>query len=43
MTLSQQATFSSEMTNRDAAAQAAALCQILGQLADRIATSIVAR
>ena len=42
-TLTQQATLSSAMTNRDAPAQAAALSHILGQLADRIATSLVAR
>jgi uncharacterized protein len=43
-TFSQQTTLKSEITNRgDAAAQAAALSRILGQLADQIATSIVAR
>lgn len=41
--LTQQVSLRSEMTNRDAAAQAAALSRILGQLADRIAASIVAR
>lgn len=42
-TLTQQATLDSEITNGDAAAQAAALSRILGQLADRIAASVVAR
>ncbi|MEM5436013.1 PqiC family protein [Paraburkholderia diazotrophica] len=41
--LARQATLTSEMTNRDAPAQAAALSRILGELADRIAESIVAR
>ncbi|WP_233849566.1 PqiC family protein [Paraburkholderia sp. HD33-4] len=40
--LTQQATFKSEMTNPGAPAQAAALSNVLGQLADRIAMSIVA-
>jgi hypothetical protein len=39
-TLTQQATLKSEMTDRNAPAQAAALSHILGQLADRIAMSI---
>jgi uncharacterized lipoprotein YmbA len=36
-----QATLKSELTSSDAAAQAAALSRILGQLADRIAASVV--
>jgi uncharacterized lipoprotein YmbA len=43
-TFSQQTTLKAEIADRgDAAAQAAALSRILGQLADQIATSIAAR
>lgn len=41
--MSQQVTLTSEMNGRDAPAQAAALSHMLGQLADRITASIVAR
>lgn len=41
-TQTQQVTLTSEMKNRDASAQAAALSQLLGQLADRITASIAA-
>lgn len=40
--LTQQVTLSSNLTSRDSTAQAAALSQLLGQLADRIAKAIVA-
>lgn len=42
-TLTQQAAFSTQIEGRDAAAQAAALSRILGELADRIAASIDVR
>lgn len=42
-TLRQQVTLRSEFTGHDAAAQAAALSRILGELADRIAASLVVR
>lgn len=41
--LTQQVTLTSDMTGSDAAAQAAALSHMLGQLADRITASIVSR
>lgn len=41
--LMQQVTLSSGMANRQAQAQAAAMSQLLGQLADRIAAGIVGR
>lgn len=42
-TLTQQATLTSSMSGHDAAIQAATLSQLLGQLADRIAASVVTR
>jgi hypothetical protein len=40
---SEQVTLTSNITHRDAATQAAALSDLLGQLADRIATAVAAR
>lgn len=42
-TMTQQVTLTSDMTSGGAAAQASALSRVLGQLADRMAASIVAR
>ncbi|WP_269501629.1 PqiC family protein [Burkholderia sp. IMCC1007] len=43
VTLSRETTLTSQMADRDAAAQAAALSRILGQLADQIVGSLPAR